>query len=174
MTPQSPTPFFGKYRGTVRNNIDPMMIGRLQVEVPDVGGNMILSWAMPCMPVGGPNMGMFTVPPLGAGVWVEFEAGDPQYPIWTGCYWATPAERPVMSNLVPPGVSGITLQTLFANGITISDVPGPAGGILLKTATGAMISINDTGILISNGKGAVISMMSGPMIDFNAGAMQVT
>jgi uncharacterized protein involved in type VI secretion and phage assembly len=167
-------PFYGKYRGTVRNNVDPEMVGKLQVEVPDIGGNMLISWALPCLPVGGPNMGMFTVPPIGAGVWVEFERGDPDYPIWTGCYWGIAAEKPVMSNLVPPGVSGITLQTQLKNGIVISDLPGPTGGILLQTATGATISVSDTGIVISNGKGAMISMMSGPLIDFNAGALQVT
>ncbi|MBL8307899.1 MAG: baseplate assembly protein [Rubrivivax sp.] len=167
-------PFFGKYRGTVRNNIDPEMVGQLQVEVPDVGGNMVLSWAKPCLPVGGPNMGMFSVPPIGAGVWVEFERGDPDYPIWTGVFWGIGAEKPVLGNLVPPGVSGVTLQTQLGNGIVISDVPGPTGGILLQTASGASISISDIGIVINNGRGAVISMASGPMVDVNAGALQVT
>ena len=166
-------PFYGKFRGTVRNNIDPEMTGKLQVEVPDVGGNMLMSWALPCLPVGGPNMGIFTVPPIGAGVWVEFERGDPDYPIWTGVFWGIAAEKPLMSNLVPPGVSGITLQTQAKTGLVISDLPGPTGGILLQTASGATISISDVGILISNGKGAVISMMSGNLIDINAGALQV-
>lgn len=167
-------PFYGKYRGAVRNNIDPEMLGKLQVEVPDVGGSMLMSWAMPCLPVGGINMGIFTVPPVGAGVWIEFERGDPDYPIWTGCFWGIAAEKPLMSNIVPPGVSGITLQTQGKTGIVLSDLPGPTGGILLQCATGATISISDLGILISNGKGATISMVSGPMIDVNAGALQVT
>ena len=59
--------FFGKYRGTVINNIDPMQLGRLQVVVPDVSTFLPTSWAMPCLPVAGIQMGMFTVPPLGAG-----------------------------------------------------------------------------------------------------------
>ena len=54
----------------------------------------------------------------------------------------------------------------------ISDLPGPTGGILLKTTTGAMISISDIGITISNGKGAVITM-TGPTVDINAGAMTI-
>jgi hypothetical protein len=73
------------------------------------------------------------------GVWVEFERGDPDYPIWSGVFWGIAAERPVMSNLVPPGVSGITLQTQAGNCIVISDVPGPTGGILLQTVSGATI-----------------------------------
>lgn len=167
-------PFYGKYRGTVVGNVDPELVGRVQVQVPDVGGSMPLSWAMPCLPVGGPNMGIFAVPSVGAGVWVEFERGDPDYPIWSGVFWGIGAETPALAKLVPPGVSGITLQTAAANGIVISDLPGPTGGILLQTASGATIAINDTGILISNGKGATISMVSGPLVDVNAGALQVS
>jgi len=163
--------FYGKYRGVVVNNIDPMQIGRLQVLVPDYS-IIPISWAMPCLPVGGIQMGIFTVPPPGAGVWIEFEQGDPDYPIWVGCFWGSAAEVPAMARLVPPGVPGITMQTVLQNGIMISDVPGPTGGILLKTATGALISINDVGITISNGKGAIIAM-NGPAVNINAGALTV-
>ena len=57
-----------------------------------------------------------------------------------------------MALIVPPGVPGITFQTPLQNGLTISDVPGPTGGILIKTTTGAMVSVSDTGIIISNGQ----------------------
>ncbi len=165
-------PLYGKYRGTVVNNVDPEQIGRIQAIVPGVEGFLPSSWAMPCLPWGGINTGMFTVPAMGAGVWIEFEQGDPNYPIWTGCFWGLMAERPVMSQLVPPGVPGITLQTTLKNGMVISDVPGPTGGILLQTATGAMISVSDTGIIISNGKGAIITMTAN-IVDINAGALTV-
>ncbi len=164
--------YHGKYRGTVVNNVDPMQIGRLQVLVPDVSNIMLSSWAMPCLPVAGINMGMYTVPIIGSGVWVEFEQGDPDYPVWVGCFWGTAAEVPVLSRTVPPAVPGITLQTALKNGIVISDVPGPTGGIQIQTATGAMISVSDVGIMISNGKGAVISL-TGPTVDINLGALTV-
>lgn len=164
--------FFGKYRGTVVNNVDPMQIGRIQVIVPDVSNLMLSSWAMPCAPVAGMNMGMFAVPVIGAGVWVEFEQGNPDFPIWVGCYWGTAAEVPMLAHMVPPAVPGITLQTVLKNGIVISDVPGPTGGIQLQTATGAMISVTDIGITISNGKGAVINL-TGPTVDINLGALTV-
>ena len=163
---------YGKFRGTVVNNVDPMQIGRLQVMVPDVSNVMLSSWAMPCVPVAGINMGIFTVPLIGAGVWVEFEQGDPDYPVWVGCFWGTSAEVPVLSRTVPPAIPGITMQTPLKNGIVISDVPGPTGGIQLQTATGAMISVTDIGITISNGKGAIITM-TGPTVDINAGALTV-
>lgn len=165
-------PLYGKYRGTVVNNVDPEQIGRIQAIVPGVEGLLPSSWAMPCLPWGGINTGMFTVPAMGAGVWIEFERGDPNYPIWTGCFWGLAAERPAMSQMVPPGVPGITIQTTLKNGIVVSDVPGPTGGILLQTTTGAMISVSDTGIIISNGKGAVITMTAN-VVDINAGALTV-
>lgn len=164
-------PFYGKYRGVVVNNVDPMQLGRVQAIVPDVSP-IPGSWAMPCVPWAGINTGLFTVPPIGAGVWIEFEKGDPDYPIWVGGYWGTAAEVPVMARAVPPAVPGLTIQTTLKNGITISDTPGPTGGILIQTTTGAMISVSDIGITISNGKGAVISML-GPTTDINVGALTV-
>jgi hypothetical protein len=127
---------------------------------------------MPCVPVAGIQMGIYALPPIGAGVWVEFEQGDPDYPIWVGGFWGTAAEVPSTALLVPPAVPGITLQTPLQNAIQVSDVPGPTGGILLKTATGAMISVSDVGITITNGKGAIITM-TGPTVDINAGALTV-
>jgi uncharacterized protein involved in type VI secretion and phage assembly len=164
-------PFYGKYPGTVRNNIDTNQKGRLLVEVGDVGGNMISTWASPCLPVVGPNMGIFTVPPIGAGVWVEFVRGDPDFPVWTGGFYSE-ADVPALARIVPPGLSGITLQTQLKNGIVISDAPGPTGGILIQTTSGAMIAVNDIGITISNGKGAVLTL-TGPTVDVNLGALTI-
>ena len=166
------TPLYGKYRATVVNNVDPLQIGRIQAMVPDVAGFVPSTWAMPCVPVAGINTGVFTVPIIGSGVWVEFERGDPDYPVWVGGYWGTAAEVPVLAHAVPPGVTGITLQTPLKNGLVISDVTGPTGGILIQTTTGAMISVSDVGIIISNGKGAVINM-TGPTVDVNLGALTV-
>ena len=164
--------FYGKYRATVVNNIDPLQLGRIQVIVPDVSNVLPSSWAMPCVPVAGLNMGMYTVPPIGAGVWVEFEQGNPDHPIWVGCFWGSAAEVPVLARTVPPAVPGITLQTTAKNGIVISDVPGPTGGILIQTTSGATISVSDVGIVITNGKGAIINL-TGPTVDINAGALTV-
>jgi len=165
-------PYFGKYRGTVINNIDPMQIGRLLVMVPDVTGLIPSTWAMPCAPIAGIQNGMFALPLPGSGVWVEFEQGDPDYPIWVGCFWGSAAEIPALALLTPPLTPAITLQTPLQNGITISDMPGPTGGIMLKTTTGASLIVNDTGIYIQNGKGAMLNMV-GPSVDINSGALTV-
>ncbi|MDR6951254.1 uncharacterized protein involved in type VI secretion and phage assembly [Ancylobacter sp. 3268] len=164
--------FLGKYRGTCINNVDPMMMGRIQLIVPDVSNVMLSSWAMPCVPVAGMQMGMFTVPVIGSGVWVEFEKGDANHPIWVGGYWGSGAEVPALARMVPPAVPGITLQTTLQNGLTINDVPGPTGGIMIKSATGATLIVNDTGIYIQNGKGASLVMV-GPSVTINNGALTV-
>jgi hypothetical protein len=172
MSNSEPKRFYGKYRGTVINNIDPLLIGRLQVMVPDVSSFVPTSWAMPCVPIAGIQNGTYAVPIISSGVWVEFEQGDPDYPIWSGCFWGTMAEVPAMSKLVPPLVPSFTFQTPLQNGILISDMPGPTGGIMLKSTTGAMIIVNDTGIYIQNGKGASIVMV-GPTVTINQGAMVI-
>jgi len=168
-----PNKYYGKYRGTVINNIDPMQIGRLLVQVPDVLGLPPSSWAMPCFPFSGKQMGSWGLPQIGAGVWVEFEQGDPDQPIWAGCWFGSAAEVPALALAAPPGVPNVVIQTQAQNTLMISDVPGPTGGILLKTATGAMIAVNDIGITISNGKGATI-VMTGPTVTVNNGALVVT
>lgn len=163
--------YLGKYRGTVVNNVDPMQIGRLQVSVPDVP-LVLSSWAMPCFPFTGRQAGAWLIPTIGQGVWVEFEQGDPDYPIWTGCYYGTAGDVPSLALAAPPAVPNVVLQTQGQNTLMLSDLPG-AGGILLKSTSGAMISINETGIKISNGQGAVI-LMSGPTVTVNGGALTVT
>lgn len=164
--------FYGKYRGVVMNNIDPMQTGRVQVQVPDVLGLGISSWAMPCVPFAGRQSGVFVMPQIGSGVWVEFEQGDQDFPIWVGGFWGSAAEVPVLALAGLPASPSIVLQTGNQNSLMLSDLPGPTGGILLKTATGAMISINELGITISNGQGATI-MLTGPSVNINQGALTV-
>lgn len=75
-------PYYGKFRGVVVNAADPMSKGRLQVSVPAVMGGAA-AWATACVPypTGGARFG---VPPVGSSVWVEFEAGNVDHPIWSG------------------------------------------------------------------------------------------
>ena len=68
----------GLYRGVVTHNVDPSAQGRAQVQLGAVLANQVV-WAMPCRPVGSTD-----VPPIGAGVWVAFEDGDPTRPVWIG------------------------------------------------------------------------------------------
>jgi uncharacterized protein involved in type VI secretion and phage assembly len=164
--------YYGKYRGVVLNNIDPMQMGRVQVQVPDVMGVGLSSWAMACVPFTGKQSGVYCVPQIGAGVWVEFEQGDPDHPVWVGGFWGSVADVPALALAGLPVSPSIVLQTGNQNTLMISDLPGPTGGILLKTTAGALISINEIGITISNGQGATI-MLTGPTVNINAGALTV-
>jgi uncharacterized protein involved in type VI secretion and phage assembly len=164
--------YYGKYRGTVLNNLDPLQIGRLLVQIPDVSNLIPSSWAMPCFPISGKQMGAYMIPQIGAGVWVEFEQGNPDYPIWSGCWYGSAAETPALALAGNPVSPSIVLQTTLQNAIVVSDLPGPTGGIMLKSTTGATIIVNDTGIYIQNGKGASLIMV-GPSVTINNGALVV-
>lgn len=167
-------PFFGKYRGTVLQTVDPERIGRIQVIVPAVTGPIIGTWAMPCLPIAGLQMGMLATPIIGSGVWIEYEGGDADYPIWSGCFYGTMAEVPAKAQTIPPPVPGIAFATPLGTIVAISDTAGPmgVGGIVLQSVTGATISVSDVGIIIDNAKGARIAMI-GPSVDINTGALTV-
>ena len=83
--------FFGKYRGVVINNVDPMQMGRIQAKVPEFSA---LGWAMHCVPRNDSKKVGSALPEMGAGVWIEFEQGDLNRPIWTGCFYGSAAEIP--------------------------------------------------------------------------------
>jgi uncharacterized protein involved in type VI secretion and phage assembly len=102
--------FFGKYRGMVTNHLDPTGRGRIEVLVPAVMGEQPV-WALACAPYAGDNMGVYMVPEPGSGVWVEFEAGDPSYPIWVGCFWGdNEAPKNERGTKVAPGLKIIRSQ----------------------------------------------------------------
>jgi hypothetical protein len=170
--------FIGKYRATVLQNIDPEQRGRLQLMIPDVLGPIPSTWAEACVPLAGPTgppMGVYMVPPIGAGVWVEFEQGDLNYPVWVGCRWGAPSDIPPLVRAGLPASPSIALQTLGQHTVLISDMPPtPAtGGVMLRSASNAMLVVNDSGIYISNGKGATITLV-GPTVTINNGALVVT
>lgn len=164
--------YWGKYRGTVTNNIDPLQTGRIQVLVPDVLGLSPSTWAMPCVPIGGIQSGVFVMPAVGSGVWVEFEQGSIDHPIWVGGWWGSSSEVPSVASMATPGVPPIVLQTVGQHKLLMTDLPG-GPGIMLSTPTGAMIMINEIGITIDNGRGASI-VLAGPTVTVNQGALTVT
>lgn len=139
---------YGKYRGKVENNVDPMQLGRVQVSVPAIYGDSKLAWAMPCTPYAGKKVGLFLVPPKGANVWVEFEGGDIDYPIWAGCFWD--------KGDVPAKGALADLKVLKTDGIelSLSDVKG-SGGVTLKVGSPA-VSVPST--VTIDGKGVQVTM----------------
>jgi hypothetical protein len=160
--------YFGKYRGQVVNNIDPLTQGRLQVKVPAVLGDGQLSWALPCVPYAGSQVGLYLIPPVGANIWVEFEGGDPNTPIWTGCFWGT-------GELPGTGLPQVKLLKTDAITLTLSDLPG-AGGFTLEVGPSAVpvqlkVAMDASGIALSNGASSV--KLTAASVSINDGAMEV-
>ena len=164
------TAYYGKYRGQVKNNIDPMQLGRLQVSAAAVLGEGTLSWAMPCTPFAGSGVGLYMIPPIGANVWVEFEGGDPDYPIWSGCFWGE-GETAALQATVPLikviKVDGITL--------TLSEVPG-AGGLTIDVgspgvAVPVKLTCDSSGVSLSVGSSKL--ELTPASVSINDGALQV-
>jgi hypothetical protein len=144
--------YYGKYRGTVLINVDPLNLGRITAMVPAVFGVVPSGWALPALPLAGVVLGLYAVPPIGAWVWIEFEAGDPEHPIWSGCFWGE-GETPLPAKVPapPPGVK-VVLQTQTGHNIVLDDTPG-AGGILITASPGVpgaapMVSITPLGIIM--------------------------
>ena len=140
--------FFGKYRGKVTNNVDPLMRGRIQVSVPSILGEGRLSWAMPCVPYAGKNVGFYALPAVNTNVWVEFEEGDPDYPIWSGCFWGK-GELP----LPPPAPPTTKMFKTDTMTLTVDDVPG-AGGLTIEVNPPAVqvplkLVLNSAGITMN-------------------------
>lgn len=163
------TTYFGKYRGKVEGNLDPMQQGRLQVSCAAVLGDGRMSWAMPCVPFAGSGVGLFLIPPVGANVWVEFEGGDPDYPIWSGCFWGV-GEVPAV-----PAVEQMKILKTDSISLTLSDLPG-AGGVTLEVkppavATPLKMVFDATGVTIEASPSSVKVALSG--IDLANGAASV-
>jgi len=159
--------YFGKYRGKVEANADPKRLGRLQVSVPAVYGSERTNWARPCVPYAGRDVGWFVMPPRGASVWVEFEGGDLNYPIWTGCFWGDQETLPLS-----PVVPEIKVLKTGKAMITI-DEREDTEGVTIQTKRGMKIAVTKDGIELDNGQGAKITL-SGSQVKVNDGALEVT
>jgi uncharacterized protein involved in type VI secretion and phage assembly len=155
----------GKFRGVVVDNNDPNQLGRLTARVPDVFGDETSGWALPATPYAGDGVGLYLIPPVGASVWIEFEHGDPEYPIWSGCFWAG-GEVPAS-----PASPDVKVLKTPAGTITINDTSG-AAGITIETADGKKIVLDSGGIEITVGQAVV--KLSGPTVSVNSGALEVT
>src|ERR1035441_5856052 len=123
--------FFGKYRGTVLDNSDSTNRGRLKVSVPSVLGDVDV-WAVPCVPYAGDGVGFYSLPEPGTGVWVEFEAGDPSFAIWTGCFWGD-------GQLPDPGGASIKIWKTKSLTIRIDD---DGDELKMSTTSGSTVTLS--------------------------------
>lgn len=153
-----------KQRGIVVNNLDPLRIGRLQVSVPAVFGPDQTVFAMPCVPYAGPGVGFLALPPVGANVWVDFEQGDKDFPVWSGCFWGA-GEMPAEA-LGRPGRKVFKTENVT---LIMDEAPG-AFTIAVGLAGGVVM--NNAGVTLDNGRGATVTE-TGPQVSINRGALEV-
>ena len=161
-------PFYGKYRGVVTDTDDKLKLGRLRAIVPDVTGEHESGWALPCVPYAGDKFGAFALPKKGSNVWIEFEHGDPDFPIWTGCFWGSTSELPKDVSSDPENKR--VFETPGGHRIVFDDAQN--GGITLETSGGQKIVVDGNGILIDDGNRGKIKIGSGK-VSVNDDALEV-
>lgn len=195
--------YFGKYRGRVADIEDPEARGRIKVRIASLFGEHLTDWALPCFALASDKAGLFGVPPKDSWVWIEFEQGDPNFPIWTGCFWDKRSTLPEAAHL-QPGKSlailtaaghSIDIRDEQEKGISLQVANGPSlrmkpdsvvlklangteltldgGGILLKSASGARLELGQSGVTLENGSGGKLKL-TGMQVSINDGALEVT
>ncbi len=153
--------FFGKYRGQVTDNVDPENLGRIRANVPQLLGQEQTGWALPAFIYGGASeQGLFAVPDIGAGVWIEFEGGDLSYPIWTGT-WYTGGAIPESAQ---PGKK--VLKTKSGHKMVLDD---DAGTLEITDSNGNSITMDSGTIKITAGSATKI-VIEAPQIELTDGA----
>jgi len=168
MVGASPAPpqerFLGKFRGIVTDTEDPDARARLRAKVPAVLADVETGWALPCVPYAGDGCGLWAVPPVGSGVWIEFEAGDPSRPVWTGCWWGDGQA---------PGddVGKVVLKTPGGHAVTIDD---GEGSIRVEESGGGLIAMDGDGITLESNGAKVVLDQNGIEISMGGKKVAIT
>ena len=187
--------FYGKYRAIVVDNQDPSRLGRLKVKVPSVlGPDVVTGWAAPCAPYGGAaDQGLLFVPERDAGVWVEFEEGDLEFPIWVGTYWSRPGDESQLPK--PQGPDGTEqaetqdpptckiVKTLKGHTIQFEDADGAEAVLVREGTSGHLITMDKNGItivdknrntILLNDDGVTITDATGNAVEMTGSAFTLT
>ncbi|QUC58079.1 baseplate assembly protein [Streptomyces sp. A2-16] len=154
--------FYGKFRGVVTDNTDDR--GRIRATVADVYGSEKSPWALPAVPYAGNGVGLYLIPPVGALVWIEFEHGDPDHPVWSGCFWA--------ENQAPATTPEKKVLKTAAGTVTLDETSNKEA-VTIETARGLKITIDKNGIEINAGKKGVIKLTQNK-VAVNGNALEVT
>ena len=167
--------FYGKYRGIVTNIDDPQKRGRIRARVAAVDDET--GWALPCLPFAGKLVGMLALPLLSSAVWIEFENGDLDYPIWSGCFWGDESEVPAPDkqpdNAQSPYQKFI-IQTPGGHSLVIDDDPN-SGGITLQLKSGQKLVLSPQGVQLLGGSGATDAKieLKGNKVALNGDGLEV-
>ncbi len=179
--------FYGKFRGFVVDNADPENLGRLKVKVPSLlGSDVVTGWALPCAPYGGDaDQGFLFIPEANAGVWVEFEQGDLEFPIWAGTFWSKPggdSELPkpnddandgtVEGSVQDPPTRKI-IKTKAGHTIQFEDASGSEMIRIVEKINKNVITMDKNGIVIKDGTNNHVITMSKDGVKIEEGAKEI-
>ena len=154
--------YYGKYRGIVTDVDDPNNQLRIRATVPAVLGEHQCGWAMPAAPFAGDGHGFVMLPKVGSGVWIEFEAGRLDNPIWSGAWWAS-GQRPN-----PQGAGVRVLVSEQGHKVILDD---DAGELQLVHGSGPSIKLTGDEILLSCGSCEI--KISSDSISLNNGQIKI-
>ena len=132
--------YYGKYSGSVVDIADKDQLGRVKVSVPSVYGPDVQVWARPRF-----SPGHFFVPPVGAAVWVEFEAGDTGYPLWVGTWYPQGSVPPEADK---PSAPGRVVHTPAGHVVELSDEDGKEK-LVIRHKLDSFVSIDEKGSLLA-------------------------
>jgi uncharacterized protein involved in type VI secretion and phage assembly len=155
--------YLGRYRGEVLDVEDPREIGRVKVKVPEILGDVDSGWALPAFAASGDGSGIYAVPPVGAGVWVEFEAGDLGRPVWVGGWHKEGG--------LPDGATPkkFVIQTPGGHTLTLDD---DGSKLEIKESGGNTITMDSNGIELKVGGQKIV--VGSSSIKINDGALEIT
>ncbi len=156
--------FYGKYRGEVYEVGSGDNAGCIRAKVPTVFGDDVISgWAYPASPYAGDGYGLYLMPETGDPVWIEFENGSIELPIWTGAWWrnGTLPDPKDPSQRVLTSKQG--MQIIFDD---------DANKLTLKHPGGASIELSDSGIVLQAGSRKI--EITSSSVSVNDGSLEVT
>ena len=139
--------YFGKYRARVTDINDPEERGRVRVECPKVLGSATSAWCEPCFSVAIDSDGDFCLPKKGETIWVEFEEGDWNKPIWSGNWWS--AKKTLVEDYTK--ADSIRIVSFMGSTITMKQ------GLLILQVGDTSLEITPNGITC---KGAITEIDS--------------
>ncbi|MGH1491149.1 MAG: phage baseplate assembly protein V [Acidimicrobiales bacterium] len=156
---------YGRYLGTVIDNVDPKNLCRVRVTVPEVLAGQESGWCRPVTPYAGDGVGFAAVPPIGSLVLIEWPGGDvSREPLWTGATWSDGA------GVEGAGPDAVVLVTPGGHRVELRDESG-SEKVEIIASNGSSVVMDSNGMTLTFGSQKIA--MTNQSISINDGALEV-